>query len=103
MVEIKIDTEKMNEIGTSICAECKELNTLIEGLFAIFEKLPKENIWLGVASEKYLQKIMPMKSMYLEFNKVCEAYGNHVLKCSTQYGGLGKKYRKDKDEDENIY
>ncbi|MBE6155822.1 MAG: hypothetical protein E7164_03590 [Firmicutes bacterium] len=94
MAKTKCDTDKMKTTGQAIVKETRELANLFDGLYTKLYGIQKEKIWLGLASNHFLEKTSKDKNEMMDFTKELQKYGQELIEFANKYQELADTYRR---------
>lgn len=88
---IDIDTSKMLTCGDDIIKLSEDLDIVLQDMINDINKIVSNNIWNGVAAEKFISKFNSEKNHLLLFKNNLYQYGKILKENSKKYDGLVKK------------
>ena len=93
MAEIKCDTKKIRNIGENIVSETKELQLLFEKMYSSIYSIQRNNVWLGHASNHFINSIANDGNNMGDFCNELQKYGTKLVDVADNYDYLVTKHR----------
>jgi len=94
MTEFECDTIKLNEVGESVVTRADELASLFEELYKKIYNIQKNGVWLGLASDHFLNNISSDSEEIMKFCSKLKDYGNVTISTANSLNKIYDKYKR---------